>query len=620
MDKILDTFYKGNSKRFGLGAWNSVKDDFNEVSKSQVIKKPFVSNSVDSSNIYTNNNFQKYNHFSPNLIRMQYFNDNLKGIEHRRNLYIQDYLENARYNVYQDQYNPLLDRRKNVQKRLENVKNKLINDEEKRLNRIQKKIEEENKFIDDLIIENEKKSEDELFRILDAKNNINNNDEISFELIKEDSESEQISNDYPKKKSILVLSRTSSKKDTSSYDDFNLLSNEDENENIVSPNRSFFSTNKTNKFPKKRAASISNNNNHKKKKHTDILKIMMNIEKYSIPVDNTSNELLDQGRQAGIIFNDMFHDIKKLKMDVKERIEKINEERINNINKFKDILFLSDNNNIRNSVDNIFFRTGQRKLKCDKNYLDSELNLFKNQIEKNVDDGIENFEKEKEAQNYEIKIKNEPTYMENDYFLRIKGNERSKYGLINVRNLYNKIDKMPSINIKSMELGNESIREFSPADTIKSNLFTFSNNSENNIFPALRGLREKISTVKSSESDKKDMDIDKDRTKKKKKKKKRKNAYVKDLGVIDEEYEGHKDHRKERKETIIDFKKPYDNEIKSNKTLVNSDSKKKESSKKENSTHSKKESITEANKSETIHQSEERDNKDQIELIINEND
>ena len=129
----------------------------------------------------------------------------------------------------------------------------------------------------------------------------------------------------------------------------------------------------------------------------------MNIEKYSIPIDNTSNELLDQGRQAGAIFNDIFHDIKKLKMDVKERIERINEERVNNINKFRDILFLSDNNNIRRSVDNVFFRTGQKKLKTDKDYLDSEINIFKKQIEKNVDDGIENFEKEKIAQNYGIK-------------------------------------------------------------------------------------------------------------------------------------------------------------------------------------------------------------------------
>ena len=41
MDKVLDTFYKGNVRHFGLGAWNSVKDDFNEVSKSQNIKMPF---------------------------------------------------------------------------------------------------------------------------------------------------------------------------------------------------------------------------------------------------------------------------------------------------------------------------------------------------------------------------------------------------------------------------------------------------------------------------------------------------------------------------------------------------------------------------------------------------
>ena len=52
MDKVLDTFYKGNVRHFGLGAWNSVKDDFNEVSKSQNIKMPFSNNINNPSSIY----------------------------------------------------------------------------------------------------------------------------------------------------------------------------------------------------------------------------------------------------------------------------------------------------------------------------------------------------------------------------------------------------------------------------------------------------------------------------------------------------------------------------------------------------------------------------------------
>ena len=90
---------------------------------------------------------------------------------------------------------------------------------------------------------------------------------------------------------------------------------------------------------------------------------MMNIEKYSVPINNVSNEIFEQSKQAGDIFNGLFHDIKQLKVDVKDRIAKLNEDRENNINIFKDILFMSDNKNIKISVDNEFFRTGKKKNK-----------------------------------------------------------------------------------------------------------------------------------------------------------------------------------------------------------------------------------------------------------------
>ena len=55
MSNVVDTFYKGNINRFGLGGWNSVRDDFNEVSKStQNVKIPFSNNinNEEASNIY----------------------------------------------------------------------------------------------------------------------------------------------------------------------------------------------------------------------------------------------------------------------------------------------------------------------------------------------------------------------------------------------------------------------------------------------------------------------------------------------------------------------------------------------------------------------------------------
>lgn len=565
MDKVLGTFYKGNAQRFGLGAWNSVKDDFIEVSKSQNIKKPFINNiNNDISNIYSpqKSDFQKYNHFSPNLIRMQYFNDNLKEFENRRNIYLQDYIKNAKYNVYCDQFDPLFDRRRNVQTRLDNIKNKLINDEEKKLIRKQKKIEKENKLIDELILENEKKQNEELFRMIEYKDKNFNND-LEFE--KEEINSEQLSNNFSDKNSVLVLSRSSSNNSSSLYNDnFDLILMDEDNMNNVT-NKSFFST-KTKKNPKKRVSVSSTRNSisQNRKKHTDILRVMMNMEKYSIPKENVCNELVYQNKEPGSIFNELYNDIKHLKKDFNQRISQYNEKTENNINKFKDILNLYGNYNIKRSVENIFYRKGKKKLKIDKNYLDSEVKYYKDVIENSVDKGIDNFLKEKMAQEYNTKLNNEPIFMESDFNLRIKGNERSKYGLIYSRILNNKIEKMPDIKIKATNLGDESIKEFSSSDSIKSDLFTFSNNSKNNIFPALHGLKEKISTIKSSETEEEiNTNIIKT-TKKKKKKKKRKQAYVKDLETVEEDYEGHKDNKKGRRETILYFRndKEINNKIK----------------------------------------------------------
>ena len=584
MDKILGTFYKGNSNRFGLGAWNTtVKDELNEVSKSQNIRPYSLNNPINEpSSVYNPeyNSNSRYNHFSPNLIRMQYFNDTVKEIEHKRNLYLQDYIKNSKYNVYFGQNDPLMDRKKDVQIRLAKIKNKLLNDEEKKLIRRQKKIEEENKIIDELIYENEKIENDDLFRIIDSKeNNLNNkNSEINEE--ESNTNSEYLSNDYTDKNSILVLSRTSTNENESN-EDFNLLMDENENESMIVTNKSFYST-KRNKSSKRKSVqrnSISQN----KKPHTDILRVLMNVEKYSRPINNINSELQDQHRQMGDIFTEFNQDLKDYRKEFNEKIAKLNERTENNINTFKEILMMCENKNIKNSAENIFLRNGKTKLKLDKNYLDSEAILFKNEIDNNLNNVFDDYMKQRLVQDFEKKIEKEPLFMENDYNYRIKENKRSKYGLINITNLYNKIDKLDDIEIKPTNLEVKSLN-FSDSNTIKSNIFTFSNNSKNNIFPALKGLREKyttgINSINSEKSEKSEKIIEniikeennkKIKSSKKKNKKKTKNVYVKDLGIVPEDYEGHKDNKKGRKETILQFRN--DNGLKnSNKTLINSNS------------------------------------------------
>ena len=594
MSKVIDTFYKGNIDRFGLGGWNSVKDDFIEVSKStQIPKKPFTNNiNNDPSNIYKPQ-IRKYpenNHFSPDLIRMQYFNSKILELENKRNNQMKDFIKNAKYNVYNEQYDPLIGRRRNVKRRLENIKNKLLNDEEEDRMRIQKEIEEENRIIDDLILENKKSPKEIINKIFN--NNEENNIDKNYNFDEVDKyRSGLLSNNNSKKITPLLLSRTSSKEDSFEINNKFLPDEDEESVEHVSPNKSIYT--KSTKISKRNSVTKTKSTSQKKKpKHTDIMKILTNMEKYSVPPDSAQNELLAQSKQAGISFNDLYYDIKELKKDFNEKLSKLNEITENNISDIKEILMMCENENLRNAIDNVFNNKGKR-IK-NKNYLDSEVKQFKKQIEKTIDEVIDNYGKNKILEAYNLKLQNEPVYMENDFNYRIKGNERSKFGKIHFNNLYNQIQKRPNVGIKSNLLDAESAKSFSSANTINSNIFTFSNNSLSNFFPALKDLNEKNTCIisekeeenvditdkkdkkdkkekKRKKKDVKDVKDEKDENKKKKKKIQR-DAFVVDLGMCEEEYDGHRDEKKrERKETIFEIKDESKIESDS-KTIIYTDS------------------------------------------------
>ena len=156
MDKVVGTFYKGNSKRFGQSTWNTIKDNYDSPNPN-IDNNNYSNNPLSKSqSIYNRNLSQpKYNHLSPNLIRIQYFNNYLEQFEFRRNLHMNDYIHNGIYNVYQGASDPLYERRKDVQNKLNNVRNKLLNEEAERFERRMKKVDEENKLLDDLILERE---------------------------------------------------------------------------------------------------------------------------------------------------------------------------------------------------------------------------------------------------------------------------------------------------------------------------------------------------------------------------------------------------------------------------------------------------------------------------------
>ncbi len=229
---------------------------------------------------------------------------------------------------------------------------------------------------------------------------------------------------------------------------------------------------------------------------------------------------------------------KNLKKDIKEKISNLHENNENNMNVIKDILMMCENNNIKRSIENNIYRNGNKKLKIDKNYLDPEINEFKNQIEETIDTALDNYGKKKATEDYDLKLQNEPLYMENDYNYRIKNNERSKYGSINVTNLYNRIEKITDVTINPTNFNKVDNRHHvnkipSPSDSKNYELFTFYNNKEDNIFPALEDLNENIS--KDDKSENKNINdinnINNIKNKKNKKHKHRK-VIVKDLGKV----------------------------------------------------------------------------------------
>ena len=391
MNKIIGTFYKGNSKQFGNINWNTGKynnndDDIINTSKSQQI----ILNKENS--IYNPNysKYQKYNHLSPNLIRMQYFNNYLKEFEFRRNIHLNDYINKGIYNVYQGAEDPLLERRKNVQKRLEQVKEKLLNEEMVKMEQKMKKVDEENKIIDDLILEQEYDVEYNKDRDDIAIHLMDNFDDKDFEKIYDDKKKNEdiksfksISNND----SMLILSRTHSTSKSSGID---LLGNEkDENDRILEQKkrdtiiknnlRSSLKMNDLNKTINnlnkiKETKESKNNIITEKYQHTDILKIISNMDKYSIPIDNVTKELVNQSKKPPYYFDELYNEIVNLKEDFGQKIKRYYNENKNDMNILNEVL---------------------EDLRIKKNFMEIEADIYKPHIDKIIEDEIQKYKKKR---------------------------------------------------------------------------------------------------------------------------------------------------------------------------------------------------------------------------------
>ena len=572
MDKVLGTFYKGNSKRFGQSTWNTIKDNYDSPNFN-IDNNNYSNNPLSKSqSIYNRNLSQpKYNHLSPNLIRIQYFNNYLEQFEFRRNLHMNDYIHNGIYNVYQGASDPLYERRKDVQNKLNNVRNKLLNEEAERFERRMKKVDEENKLLDDLILERE----------YDVDYN-KNKDEVALHLMEDfdDKDFEKIYNEKEQKKleelksfksqkgnSFLILSRTHSS--ASSNMDL-LASSEDENDKILRRNSVVNSPQKIQRFGKRPSAlfkidangtliglnskndEIKNNNQNKndekkkifkQNKHTDILKILTNLDKYSVPIDNVNKELVEQSKIAPIAFQELYGDIVQLKKDFEKKIEAYHNQNKMNINILNEVLY---------------------DLKIKKTFMELEADIYKPKIDKIIEEAIDKYTKGRIENEFQSNLENEQNNMENDFNLKMNLTQRARKANKIANNLTNEIESVNNIKILSKVYDNDMVSKFSykgknTKNIVNININDFKENrdskNENDIFPALKGLNDNM-------EEKKDINSNTENTKNKKSKKKtrrkkgKREVIVKDLGEIGEDdyflYKDNNKLRKERKETIIE--------------------------------------------------------------------
>ena len=588
MNKILGTFYKGNSKRYGSLNFNTIKEDYDTNNNYNYHNNINLSKSQSIYDHNYNNNYQhpKYNHISPNLIRIQYFNNYLEQFEYRRNLHMKDYISNGIYNVYQGSSDPLLERRKDVQNKLDKVKNKLLNEEAARMERLMKKVDKENHLLDDIILNQEydveyNKNKDEV-----ALHLMENFDDKDFEKIyDEKKKNEEIKSFQSKSKqsSMLILSRTHS----SASSNMDLLnSSEDENDELLnkgnrnsvmmdSPEKKQNNKGKRNSILNRRRGSVvdniknmikkreeekekekeKDNDSYKKKlmknyEHTDIIKILSHLDKYSMPIDNVNKELIEQSKTAPKAFQELYDDIENLKSNFEEKLEKYNEENKKNISILNEVLY---------------------ELKVRKNYMELEADIYRPQINKIIEDSIDKYTKRRIENEFKNNLINEKGIMENDFNTRIKLTERGRQAnklannlineVENIDNIYikpTKFDDIISKNLSKQETNNNISSEQQKESNIQSNNSKTTENNENDIFPALQGLNNDISGSKKESNINISSENNKSKKSKIKKKKIKRKVEVKDLGSIGEDDDEflYKDKNKgkyRKKETIIEI-------------------------------------------------------------------
>lgn len=258
------------------------------------------------------------------------------------------------------------------------------------------------------------------------------------------------------------------------------------------------------------------------------------MDKYSIPIDNVTKELVNQSKKPPYYFDELYNEIVNLKEDFGQKIKRYYNENKNDMNILNEVL---------------------EDLRIKKNFMEIEADIYKPHIDKIIEDEIQKYKKKRIEEDFNYRLNNENNNMVNEYDLNIRLNERAKYANKLANNICNEIENRDNIYIKSTKKDNGFLSNLSSINSKNENNNSKKiNNKEdeskkNNAFPALEGIDE---LIKKNEKE----DISQKSKIKVKKKRKKKNVIVIDLGIVEDDYILHKDIKNnklnERKETIIE--------------------------------------------------------------------
>ena len=168
--------------------------------------------------------------------------------------------------------------------------------------------------------------------------------------------------------------------------------------------------------------------------HTDILKILVNVDKYSVPIDNVNKELVNESRIAPKSFQELYDDIAQLKRDFQIKIENYYHQNNSNLQILTEVL---------------------NDLKANKNFLEIEADFYKPKIDEIIENAINKYSQKRIENEFKENIQKEKHNMQIDYDLKMDLKERARKAQKLANNLANEVEDVDHILIKGNKFVND---------------------------------------------------------------------------------------------------------------------------------------------------------------------